>query len=92
MKTYESFSTSPVKINKAKTIQLTEERILEIEKHNRQLFAKMDKIDRKPLPKFLSLSQEREQIVQNICEGRIRFKSRQIDQVESENRKMLNRL
>ena len=65
---------------------------MEIEARNRQLFAKMNKIDKKPLPKFMTQSQDREQIGQNICEGRLRFKSRQIEQVESENRKMLNRL
>ena len=43
-----------VKISKGKTIQLSEDRKMEVEYANRKLFQKMYAIELKPIPEYLS--------------------------------------
>ena len=70
-------------INNAKAIQIEEDRLLEIEARNRALYARMCKIDKKPL----QMPEGRA-----VLTGYMRSNLKNIESIERENQKMLMRL
>ena len=89
-------SDSPPKtLNNKKSLLAHEDRLLEIEARNRQLFARMKEIDLKPLPKhhdITSVPMSKPSLAEVMNQRTINARRRELERVEIENRKMLERL
>jgi hypothetical protein len=71
-----------VKISKGKTIQLSEDRKMEVEYANRKLFQKIYAIELKPIPEYLSPNLHEHERASPVLVARIARKQKLLETIQ----------